>query len=174
MPKADVIPWEAIRIPDIGSYLPGKEFTLFQTGGFQFAVTICWETAFPYIVREFVKNGAQFIVNITNEAWFGKTTAPYQFVAMSAFRAAENRIPMVRCTNTGISCFIDPFGRITDRITDADGHDIFIRGVLAHTITTTNTKTIYTRYGDWFAWLCLVVSAAVWLLTIKKRAIQME
>jgi apolipoprotein N-acyltransferase len=132
-------------------------------------VTICWETAFPYIAREFVNNGAQFLVNITNEAWFGKTTAPYQFVAMSAFRAVENRIPMVRCTNTGISCFIDPFGRIVDRITDADGRDIFIRGTLARTITTTNEKTIYTRFGDWFAWLCLVVSAAALLSTFKTR-----
>ena len=171
LPKEDVIPWEAIRIPNIGSYLPGKEFTVFQTGDFQFAVTICWETAFPYIAREFVKNGAQFLVNITNEAWFGQTTAPYQFVAMNAFRAVENRVPMVRCTNTGISCFIDPFGRIIDRIMEADGRDIFIRGVLARTITTTNTKTIYTRFGDWFAWLCLVVSAAVLLSTLKARLV---
>jgi apolipoprotein N-acyltransferase len=159
LPKEDIIPWAAIHIPNIGSYLHGKEFTVFHTDNLRFAVTICWETAFPYIVRTFVKNGAQFIVNITNEAWFGKTTAPYQFVAMNAFRAVENRIPMVRCTNTGISCFIDPFGRVIDRITDADGRDIFISGTLARSIKPTHSKTIYTRYGDWFAWLCLILFA---------------
>jgi apolipoprotein N-acyltransferase len=168
LPKEDVIPWEVLRIPKIGSYLPGKEFTVFQSGNFKFGVTICWETAFPYIPREFVKKGAQFLVNITNEAWFGKTTAPYQFVAMNAFRAVENRVPVVRCTNTGISCFIDPFGRVTDRITDADGHDIFISGILARTITTSDTMTLYTRFGDWFAWLCLMVSITALLSTLKK------
>jgi len=169
LPNEHILPWKVLGIPDIGSFTPGKEFTVFQSGDYRFATPICWETAFPYIAREFVNNGAQFLVNITNEAWFGKTTAPYQFVAMSAFRAVENRVPMVRCTNTGISCFIDPFGRIVDRITDAEGRDIFIRGILARTITTTNEKTIYTRFGDWFAWLCLVVSAAALLSTFKTR-----
>jgi apolipoprotein N-acyltransferase len=72
---------------------------------------------------------------------------------MSIFRAVENRIYVVRCANTGISCFIDPRGRIVDRVEDSQGQDIFVRGVLSGSIIPLNSRTLYTRYGDWLAWM---------------------
>ena len=158
LPLKGTIPWSYIKIPDISSYVPGKEFTLFEAHEFRFGVTICWESIFPDLVRQFVKGGAQFIVNITNEAWFGKTAAPYQFVSMSVFRAVENRLFVVRCANTGVSCFIDPYGRVVDRVKDTGGRDTFVRGVLTETVIPMESKTIYTRYGDWLAWLSLACS----------------
>jgi len=158
LPKKNKIPWHYINVPDVGSYLPGKEQTLFKINGVTFGTTICWENIFPGFVRGFVKEGAQFIVNITNEAWFGETAAPYQFLSMNVMRAVENQVYIVRCANTGISCFIDPNGRITNRVVDDTGNDIFISGVITGSIIPQKKKTIYTQYGDWFVWLCITVS----------------
>jgi len=169
LPFKGIVPWSYIRIPDPGSYTSGQEFTLFECPGYRFGVTICWETIFPDLVRGFVNRGAQFLVNITNEAWFGKSAAPYQFLSMNVFRAVENRVYVVRCANTGVSCFIDPCGRIIDRVKDQAGQDIFVQGVLTKTILAMDSKTIYTRYGDWFAWLCILVSAVAVILTCFKR-----
>jgi apolipoprotein N-acyltransferase len=169
LPLKNVIPWSYLQVPDLGSYIPGEEFTVFNMPGYRFSVTICWENLFPDLVRKFVKNGAQFIVNITNEAWFGKTTAPYQFLCMNVFRAVENRVYMVRCANTGVSCFIDPYGRIFDRVRNENGEDIFVRGTLTQTVVPLNSNTIYTRYGDWFVWLCMICSAGFLLAAVFKK-----
>lgn len=170
LPMKEKIPWSWIQIPDPGSYFSGQEFTVFENSGCRFAVTICWETIFPDLVRRFVDGGAQFLVNITNEAWFGKSAAPYQFLSMNVFRAVENRVYVVRCGNTGISCFIDPCGRIVDRVKNQAGQDIFVQGVLTRTILAMESKTIYTQYGDWFAWLCILASAVALILTCLKRS----
>jgi apolipoprotein N-acyltransferase len=154
LPLKDTIPWRSIGIPKIGGYEPGAEFTVFELPDFKFSVTICWENIFAGIVRRFVQDGAQFIVNITNEAWFGQTAAPYQFLSMSVFRAVENRVFVVRCTNTGISCFIDSRGRIIGRVKNGSGKDIFVRGVLTAAVVPLKSTTFYTRHGDWFVWLC--------------------
>ena len=105
-----------------------------------------------------VKKGAEFIVNITNEAWFGKTAAPYQFLSMNVMRAVENQVYLVRCANTGISCFIDPHGRIMTRVVDKDGNDIFISGTTTGSIVPQKKKTMYTQYGEWFVGLCTLTS----------------
>jgi apolipoprotein N-acyltransferase len=118
-------------------------------------VTICWENIFPDLFRQFVRRGAQFMVNITNEARFGKTAAPYQLASISVFRAVENRVFVIRCANTGVSCIIDPYGRIVDRVKDQQGQDIFIRGVISGWVIPLESKTIYTRCGDGFAWVAI-------------------
>jgi len=164
LPLKGTIPWSWIKVPDVGSYTPGKVYTIFEVPAFRFGVTICWESTFPDLVREFVKKGAQVIVNMTNEAWFGKTAAPYQFLSATVFRAVENRVYVVRSANTGISCFIDPFGRIVDRVKDAQGRDIFVRGVLTGSVIPSDSKTLYTRYGDLLVWLSFICSG-VFLLT---------
>jgi len=164
LPHRDIIPWSVINVYDSGNYKPGKEFTIFQIPPLQFGVTICWENVFPDLVREFVGRGAQFMVNITNEARFGKTAAPYQLASMSVFRAVENRVFVVRCANTGISCIIDPYGRMIDRIKDEKGRDIFVQGVLTGRIIALDSKTIYSRYGDWFVWMD-IVGGVLFLLT---------
>jgi apolipoprotein N-acyltransferase len=170
LPYRETIPWSWIDVPKVTPTLPGKEFTVFKSPTFRFSAPICWETIFPDLVRGFVNRGAQFLVNITNEAWFGKSAAPYQFLSMNVFRAVENRVYVVRCGNTGVSCFIDPCGRIVDRVKDQAGQDIFVQGFLTKTILAMDSKTIYTQYGDWFAWLCIVVSVVAVFLTYLKRS----
>jgi apolipoprotein N-acyltransferase len=109
------------------------------------------------------------MVNITNEAWFGKTAAPYQFVSMSVFRAVENKVYVVRAANTGVSCVIDPYGKIADRVKDSSGQDVFVRGVLTRSIIPLESKTVFTRYGDWFALLCFPCSAVFLLFAIFRK-----
>jgi apolipoprotein N-acyltransferase len=169
LPYNGTIPWSWIDIPNTPNYSPGTEFTVFKCPNFQFGTTICWENIFADLVRRFVKNGAQFIVNITNEAWFGRTAAPYQFVSMSVFRAVENRVYVVRCANTGVSCFIDPQGRIVDRVAETDGRDLFVQGILTETVIPQDYKTIYTRYGDWFVWLCMGMALVFLLFAFVRR-----
>ena len=171
LPLKEIMPWSYIQVPATGSHIQGEKFVQFKGPDFRFSATICWETIFPDLVRQFVKDGAQFIVNLTNEAWFGKTAAPYQFLSISVFRAVENRRFLIRCGNTGVSCFIDPCGRVVNRVKDATGRDIFVRGVLTDTVVPMDSSTIYTRYGDWIVWLSFTATATflIFALFRKKR-----
>ncbi len=170
LPMKKTVPWSFIQVPNFAGYAPGDKFNVFKLADFQFGVTICWENIFPELVRNFVKNGGQFIVNITNEARFGQTAAPYQFLSMSIMRAVENRVFVVRCANTGISCFIDPCGRVFDRVKDKDGRNIFVPGVLTRSIIPSSQKSFYTRYGNWLVWLSMFYSVILIVISfIRKR-----
>lgn len=169
LPYAKTISWQHINIPDVDHYIPGNEFTVFELPACRFGVTICWENIFPDLVRQFVKRGAQFIVNITNEAWFGQTAAPYQFVAMNVFRAVENRVFVIRCANTGVSCFIDPCGRITNRVKDENGKDIFITGIATEQVVPMESKTFYTQHGDWLAKVSAVCSVVFLVIALLRK-----
>jgi apolipoprotein N-acyltransferase len=174
LPYGETIPWSWIDVPKVKSTMPGKEFTVFQCATFRFSAPICWETLFPDVSREFVRRGAQFLVNITNEAWFGKSVGPQHYVISSVFRAVENRVYVVRCANTGISCFIDPYGRVVDRVKDDKGQDIFVRGVLTETIIPMESRTVYTRYGDWLVWTCIGVSLIIISVAFLRREPQAD
>jgi len=169
LPEKSLIPWHLIRVPDMGNFIPGNKYLVFEHPKFKFSTIICWEGIFPQLARRFVKNGAQFLVNITNEGWFGKSAGPYHFLVMSLFRAVENRTYLVRCANTGVSCVIDPYGRIVNRVTDESGNDIFVKGILTEKVILTNGKTFYTRYGDVFAVGCVVLTVALLVASIAKR-----
>lgn len=147
---------------------PGNEFTLFDLNGVKFGTIICWENAFPDLFRKFVKAGANFMLNITNEGWFGETAAPYQFLAMCVFRAVENRIYLARAANTGISCFIDPYGRITGRVMK-NGKDIFVDGYLTRNVHLSEAKTFYTFYGDVFVYICILTVAVFAAACFRKK-----
>jgi apolipoprotein N-acyltransferase len=164
LPFKEILPWSMIKVSSLDSYAPGKEFTVFKHPDFRFGVTICWESVFPDLFREFVKHGAQCMINVTNEARFGKTAASHQVVSNSVFRAVENRIYVVRCANTGVSCIIDPYGHIINRVKDEKGQDIFVRGTITGEIIPLDSKTIYTRYGDWFVWVVFLGSGALLLI----------
>jgi len=159
LPHKEIIPWPSFLVPDKDANfpIPGKEIKLFEMNGIKFGTLICWETLHPDLFRQFVKDGANFIVNITNEARYGETKASYQIAAMNVFRAIENRVPVVRAANTGISCFIDRYGRITGRVQNNDRH-IFVRGHLTKNILSSQAKTFYTAYGDVFAYLSLIIA----------------
>lgn len=159
LPYKDIIPWPEFIAPDGKNWdHPGTEFTLFDISQKKFGVIICWEIVFPDLFRRFVKNGANFMLNITNEGWFGDTAAPYQMLAISVFRAVENRVSLTRSANTGISCFIDPLGRITGRVRNT-GKDIFVEGYLTQDVQLSKEKTFYTLYGDIFVYICIVISS---------------
>ncbi|HYR78983.1 MAG TPA: apolipoprotein N-acyltransferase, partial [Candidatus Dormibacteraeota bacterium] len=99
----------------IGDMVPGAEQTLFSVKGAKLGILICYESIFPDFTRREVKLGANVLVNITNDAWYGQSSAPYQVLAMAAMRSVETKVPMVRAANTGISAIIEPSGRITNR-----------------------------------------------------------
>jgi apolipoprotein N-acyltransferase len=166
LPYHQMIPWARLNVPRLGHYLPGGQFTVFELPAFRFSTTICWENVFADVVRQFVRQGAECIINITNEGHFGKTAAPYQLTAISVFRAVENRIFIVRCGNTGVSCVIDPYGRILDRVKNDRGEDIFIRGILKTEIVPLKSETIYTRFGEIAVWVGFLGSFIILLPVI--------
>jgi apolipoprotein N-acyltransferase len=163
VPLRDLVSWPEAIASAMGDYLPGERSTLFTVGQTNFGSVICWELIFPELFRESVKQGAQFMVIATNEAWFGRTSAPYQLLAMSVFRAVENRRAIVRVANTGVSALIDPFGRIIERLRGTDQQDLFVEGILTGNIPLVETKTFYTQYGDVFALLQIAASVAFFL-----------
>jgi apolipoprotein N-acyltransferase len=172
LPFKEIIPWSSIGVSSMDHYMPGKEFKVFEHPDFRFAVTICWESVFPDLFRQFVKRGGQCMINLTNEARFGKTAASHQVVSITVFRAVENRVFVVRCANTGVSCIIDPYGRVVDRVKNEKGQDIFVRGVMSGWIIPLDSRTIYTRYGDWFVWVAIggsVVFLAIATLKGRKK-----
>jgi apolipoprotein N-acyltransferase len=133
----------------IGNITPGEEVVIFELPRAKFGTLICFEVIFPELCRKFVRNGADFMVTITNDAWFGRTSAPYQHLSQATFRSIENRIWLVRAANTGISAFVDPWGRINT----ASG--LFTREVLTGEINLRGSKiTFYAQYGDAFAIFC--------------------
>ena len=136
-----------------GDFSPGEDLVTFRFPGGAFGVVICFEGIFPALDRRFVAEGAELLVNITNDAWFGKTSAPYQHLAMVTFRAVENRVPVVRAANTGVTAVIDVTGRITARTA------IFERDFLVETVRVGDGGTFYTRHGDLFAQACSAAAA---------------
>src|SRR5256886_14213234 len=115
-------------------------------------LVICFEVIFPDLVRQFVDQGADYMVTITNDAWFGRSSAPYQHFSMVVFRAVENRVYFARAANTGISGFIDPFGHILQR------SRIFTEETLAGEIRTGGPRSLYTAYGDLLAYACVILA----------------
>jgi apolipoprotein N-acyltransferase len=136
----------------IGDFKSGKEIFNFSLPQGKFGVLICFEIIFPDLCRRFVKKGANFLVTITNDAWFGRTSAPYQHFSMAVFRAVENRVFVARAANTGITGIIDPKGKILKE------GGIFEPGTMNGTIRLSDQKTFYTLYGDVFAWACSAFS----------------
>ena len=140
----------------IGDFGRGKEATLFDVAGYKAGVSICYEIIFPDLIRQAVKNGADFLINITNDAWFGKSAASYQHMSMGALRAVENRVPIVRAANTGISGTIDANGALRDET------DLFVEAAKITKITPRQRGlTFYTAYGDVFSWICLVLTVVL-------------
>jgi apolipoprotein N-acyltransferase len=134
-----------------GDFVPGKEPVVMKSSFANVGTLICYEIIFPGLVRKFVNNGADLLVTITNDAWFRRSSAPYQHFSMAVFRAVENRVPVVRAANTGISGFIDAKGRIKRK------SDIFVEDMLSEDVTVgAFGKSFYAKFGDLFAYLCII------------------
>ena len=152
-----------------GDFNAGKEYTVMHTTSvpeIKLATLICFEDSIGDLTRHFVLNGAQLLVNITNDGWFLKSEGSDQHLANCLFRAVETRRPLVRCANTGVTCFIDTRGRIKQILSPKGNH--FIEGVLAGVVQvpTDASLTFYTKHGDLIAYFCLGVVALFLLGTV--------
>lgn len=137
-------------VTGIGDFGRGRDATVFREDGYRFSAMICYEVIFPAEVREFTRAGAQFLVNITNDAWFGESGAPYQHLAMATMRAVENGSYLARAANTGVSAVIAPSGAILAQT------PLFVEAGIVGTVRLRTGETPYARYGDVLAWGCTV------------------
>ncbi len=153
LPLSKYIPSIKNFSPASGDFTPGSELVLFEIKekNIKIAPIICYEDIIPSFSRQFVDKGANLIVNITNDAWFGRTTAPYQHLVVSIPRAVETRRYLLRSTNTGISAIIDPVGRVVSKT------DIFVQtNLIGEVGIMDGEKTLYTKIGDVFPIACLI------------------
>jgi len=144
-------------------FVPGLQRRLFASGEKQYGIFICYESIFGDDIRRFVADGAEVLVNISDDGWYGDSSAPWEHLDMVRMRAIENGRWVLRATNTGITAAIDPYGRITASMPR------HIRGSTLVHFGYLSPETLYTRYGDWFGWLCAIVSAAMLVIGHARR-----
>jgi apolipoprotein N-acyltransferase len=139
---------------EIGDFTPGRESVVFPLDGAPFGTVICYEVIFPDLFRRFVSGGATFMVNITNDAWFGDSSGPLQHLQTVPLRAVENGVAVVRAANTGVSALVSPRGAIGPTL------GLSQRGALTVEVLPRRRATFYTRHGDVFAYAMSAVTAA--------------
>ncbi len=150
----------------IGDITPGTQHFLHSFEGDKFGSPICFEIIFPDLVRKFVKRGANFLVTITNDGWYGKSSAPYQHFSMAVLRAVENRRYLLRAATTGISGIIDPFGRILAKT------ELMTSTYLTGNVVPSRRLTFYSRYGDILAFASLTLSAIFLILAVTRKTLK--
>ncbi len=134
---------------EAGDFAPGRDIKVLAAAGHRLGVFICYESAFPDLVRQFTRQGADVLVNLSNDAYFGHSEAREQHLLLVRMRAVENRRYIIRATNDGITAVIDPAGRITKRLPQ------FEEAAASVQYGAVESTTVYARHGDWFAWSCL-------------------
>ncbi len=139
---------------EVGEFQPGTARAPLDAGGTKLGVFICYESVFPDEVRQFASNGAQVLVNLSNDGWYGDSGAYAQHLNQTRMRAIENDRWVLSATDTGVTASIDPYGRIGDRRLPRKA-----RAALVTSYALTSVTTFYTRHGDWFCWLCAIISA---------------
>lgn len=149
------LPFLGKMVAQVGDFQSGEKGETLSWNNQKLGILICFEIIFPGLSRAMVQNGTDFLINITNDAWFGKTSAPYQHFSMAIFRAVENKRFLVRAANTGISGFIDPVGKVWEQST------LLEDAVLTKDIPIYSEITVYSRFGDFFAITCSLVSAVL-------------
>lgn len=164
IPFGDEFPFLKRLTPIEEGFTAGTEYKVFPGG---LAVLICFEDIFPGMARKFVQNGADILINVTNDGWFGKTSAVYQHAYLSVFRAVENGVSLARVTNTGLSCFIEPTGKI---------HPLkpFVEISEMREVLVSKRNTFYTRYGDVFSWGCIIILLGGLYVTGVKKEVRRD
>jgi apolipoprotein N-acyltransferase len=167
VPLESILPYEWFIPAGVAFFSPGSDHRPLESSAGKLGVLICYEAIFPEIARETVDSGAQLLVNITNDSWYGFSSAPYQHLAIARMRAIETGRFMLRAANTGVSAVIDPRGRVLGTIplglvsTDSDrAHpaDLVPPGRLTRTVALLDGRTVYVVLGDLFAWLCVLAA----------------
>ncbi len=143
-----------------GNFAHGEMFTIFEVDSVRFSNIICYESSIPQLVRKFVGAGARMITIETNDAWVGQTSGPYQHYALAVLRAVENRVPVVRCANTGISGYIDITGKTTNKI------PLNELGIVKQVVNIPSRVSLYARFGDIFVFvnflIMIIISGVGW------------
>ncbi|HEX2957462.1 MAG TPA: apolipoprotein N-acyltransferase [Chitinispirillaceae bacterium] len=163
VPLRQFFPFIGKLTAGIGDFKPGEGFIPIKADSHKIGVLICYEGILPEAGRTYKKSGADLLVNITNDAWFGKTSAPYQHLSMTVFRAVENRLFLARAANTGISAIVDPTGKILKRT------GIFERTILQGKVKFLEIPTWYSKYGDFFIYACFLSLLLICFISEKRR-----
>ncbi|MBD3392498.1 MAG: apolipoprotein N-acyltransferase [Chitinivibrionales bacterium] len=172
LPFSEVMPFEA-QVPllnrvNLGEadFTRGTEETVFSLHkDIRAAPFICFEIVFPEFVRRRVRAGANLLVNITNDGWWGRSSGPYHHAAQARLRCIENGVPMVRCANSGISMFVDQWGRVLSKT------ELGTRTILTRDLNLSRVSTLYTRAGEWILLAALFIAVAALLYVIVQAAI---
>lgn len=165
VPFSEKIPYSRqlpfLRSADFGGgdFTHGQDHVVFRVGDKRGAVLICFESIFGDLTRSFAKKGCDFLINITNDGWFGNTPGPYQHAEMAVVRAVENRMPLVRCANTGISFVVDQFGRVSNKT------PIFERALVVADVPMGAGRSIYMKLGDFLPRLSIGIVGLLLLIT---------
>lgn len=136
-----------------GNFLAGEGYEPLSAGSAKLGPLVCYEDVFPEIARRLTRHGAELLINLTNDAWYGHSSAAYQHLAIATFRAVENRRYLVRATNTGVSAIVSPTGRVEMET------GIFESAILVAPVILRQGQSLYTRLGDWFASACVAYGA---------------
>jgi apolipoprotein N-acyltransferase len=164
VPFGEYVPWWAFPgkvgkiTAQVGDFEPGKSVQVAETPEGVIGIFICYEAIFPQLVRKFAADGAGVLVNISDDGWYGDSSAPFQHFEMARFRAIENGRFVLRGTNNGITAIVDPYGRVRKEIPRNQ------QGILTGHFRYLSKKTFYTEYGDVFAWSCVAVTAGMILV----------
>jgi apolipoprotein N-acyltransferase len=164
VPLKRVFFFAAPLVEAVSDFSPGESAVLLPVKGHLLSTAICYEIVYPALVRQFTRAGSELLSTITNDAWFGDTSAPYQHFAQAAMRAIENGRYLVRSANTGISGIVDPYGRVVAQT------DLFKPAVVVEQARFLRDTTVYVRTGDVLADAAAVLTAGALLLTRRKRA----
>jgi apolipoprotein N-acyltransferase len=162
VPLRDVIPGFD-RIPAVGNFEPGRSVPIYEAGTTHFVFLICYEAIRSAFVRSAIADGVNLLVNVTIDAWYGDTSEQSQHLMLAAVQSALNGVPLVRATTTGISAFVDARGIITAQTRK------YTREALVREVRPVRVASLYSRLGDWFAWLCVVASAGLMIAAARKR-----
>ncbi|MFI5174563.1 MAG: apolipoprotein N-acyltransferase [Terriglobia bacterium] len=149
---------------EVSDFSAGDKYTLSLIHGNRAGIFVCYEAIFPDLVRRFTARGAEVLINITNDGWYGDSSAPYQHFEMSRVRAIENRRYLIRAANTGISAIVDPHGRVLEMTT------LNTQAVLRGGFECRTDRTFYVRFGDVFAWLCVLASGGFLIFVFLKKS----
>jgi apolipoprotein N-acyltransferase len=163
VPLGRFFPFIGKLVVGIGDFSPGTQAVALPAAGTRFGTLVCYEVVFPELARQYVNNGARIMVNITNDAWFGRSSAPYQHLAIAVFRAVETRTPLIRAANTGITAIIDQNGHIRAMT------GLFVEGFRTGDVVPGSGESLYLRTGDWPAWLCVLLTAILAVAGIIRR-----
>jgi apolipoprotein N-acyltransferase len=169
VPFGEYIPWRNLFFfaqtitKDVGDFQPGESYRLITMGGYRVNALICFEAVFPNLTREFVRRGSNLIVNLTNDGWYGDSSAPYQHLAMARWRAVENRRYLIRAANSGFSAIVNPTGELQART------GLLREEICEGKFTFIEERTWYSRHGDVFAILCVIITCLVSAMAIWKE-----